>query len=852
MRNIEEAVVILLKRVSVQDILNERITYDNWREEDFVRISAEYMKQYSMSELRFLYRYLAEYVQGRASAQDDRFLIDTPLDFYDIVFFLSEKFLNFSGNRVTVNYGNLLEWRRLTTQISEDVFNCAYVADRGKAEEYGNLGWDVVIGHNNVHLTRILEKGISENHFHLWASAPYFHLAWVTMMNSSGDGIYRELFAEMDLNKQYVNSSYEKSYREMPFRILHLQAMLLRVYLYCWLKDIPMAGSGYFSGQGAFWNVKKLLESPEDMYWYADEIVAVIRGLRSYRARSWDGYEGLEDYVQDGLDMMNGLPDAERLCCGERWFLCHMFARIADDGRQFMEQYNWFYAYLSIKEAFRSELVQVNERIGLLNFQKYSGRKGRLPVRQDLISGMALRDTLRCPYLQYLEARITPCNSARENRDYVEMLDSMIGESDRERCFYVFHFVRMEDRTSESMMDISCRHQIGRSMVKKQAEALVRFREKYPETAMRVRGVDVCAGEIGCRPEVFAQAFRYLRNHVACMEGWNSVRTVPQLRVTYHIGEDFLDVVDGLRSIDEAIRFMDMDCGDRFGHAIVLGIDVGKWYHEKNYRVLMPEQDYIDNLAWMYGRIISFRIDGMENFLHYLEEEFEYHFRQVYSQSIPTGNMDFSIKVYYYAEQLRGDAPECYWNGKCEKPDVCLGRYDEYALNDRKAEKKNYRTIPEAAILYHRYHYDSEVKRKGRQIREINISSLWIKGVTLLQKEMQHFVANHGIAIETNPSSNFLISGIQKYDEHPIVKLYNRHLVSDPGKLSECAQLSVSINTDDKGIFATSLENEYALMACALEQHRDTGDHMVYDRTMIYEWLDKVREFGNMQSFGGK
>ena len=97
---------------------------------------------------------------------------------------------------------------------------------------------------------------------------------------------------------------------------------------------------------------------------------------------------------------------------------------------------------------------------------------------------------------------------------------------------------------------------------------------------------------------------------------------------------------------------------------------------------------------------------------------------------------------------------------------------------------------------------------------------------------------------------NFLISGLQKYDEHPIIRFYNKHLVNDRDKLDACAQLSVSINTDDKGIFSTSLENEYALIACALEQCKDEEDNYLYDKTSVYEWVEQIRKFGNMQSFG--
>ena len=252
----------------------------------------------------------------------------------------------------------------------------------------------------------------------------------------------------------------------------------------------------------------------------------------------------------------------------------------------------------------------------------------------------------------------------------------------------------------------------------------------------------------------------------------------------------------------------------------------------------------------MYGRIVEFKVAGQDSLLHFLEKEFEYSFRRVYGHSIPGGNRDFSILTYYYAQRLRGDRPEYYQNCRCQETADYLDSYNNYALGRQGTEKENYRGIAETVILYYLYQYDRRVKEAGRNPREINIDRHWIRGVAALQKKMQSYVAMRGIAIETNPSSNVMISGLQKYDEHPIVRFYNKHLVNDRDKLDACAQLSVSINTDDKGIFSTSLENEYALMACALEQCKDEEDNHLYDKTSVYEWVEQIRKFGNMQSFG--
>ena len=61
--------------------------------------------------------------------------------------------------------------------------------------------------------------------------------------------------------------------------------------------------------------------------------------------------------------------------------------------------------------------------------------------------------------------------------------------------------------------------------------------------------------------------------------------------------------------------------------------------------------------------------------------------------------------------------------------------------------------------------------------------------------------------------------------------------------------LSVSINTNDQGVFDTLLENGYALMALALEKAKDNAGNRMYDIEDIYEWLGYVRRMGLEQSF---
>ena len=108
--------------------------------------------------------------------------------------------------------------------------------------------------------------------------------------------------------------------------------------------------------------------------------------------------------------------------------------------------------------------------------------------------------------------------------------------------------------------------------------------------------------------------------------------------------------------------------------------------------------------------------------------------------------------------------------------------------------------------------------------------------------------ARRGISIETNPSSNVLVGTFRSYEKHPMLSFYNCGLVASE-KEKECPQINISINTDDCGVFFTSLENEYALMASALENTASESRELLYPKTNVYQWLDHVRRMGNEQGF---
>ena len=175
--------------------------------------------------------------------------------------------------------------------------------------------------------------------------------------------------------------------------------------------------------------------------------------------------------------------------------------------------------------------------------------------------------------------------------------------------------------------------------------------------------------------------------------------------------------------------------------------------------------------------------------------------------------------------------------------------WNRYSIDRDNLEDYKIRHNPECAYLYYLYHYNGHVKQEGAKIIEVTSTPQFVKCVKEIQHHMRYWLAGLGIGIEANPSSNYMIGIFERYDKHPITKFYNCDLAISEKELKECPQIPVCINTDDQGIFSTYLDNEYALLALALEKSKDENGKDKYNRSRIYQWIDNLREIGINLSF---
>lgn len=850
---------IYFNSVSIPAILDGTVLYERFSQDEFADLAKAYIPQYSETEDRKLY----EYIEAGAQEEGHPFAgmrERSGLNVFAALEELAEQLLVMENQEVLCKYRKLLRLRKVSEHIDEDLLVCAFLAARfkRKGKIYTSFSWNIAIRHDNIQLNRIMRRGLSENHFHLYGSAPSFHLLWIHFMNHVDDNALSQMTEDIERRQRTTRKHYSVLYREETFAVRILKAALIRIGLAAYLLEQKGHPVDFSDKLSCFLNMEDFLDAlltgQADIREYYQEIQSMIDRVRDYALLEDMGE--VSDYICYLMRDAANVESEYLWIAGERWLLYTMLKQEITDqvehcrGRKY---YQWFYAYLVLKQSVRTELIQMNDIVGFENFAIYNRRKN-VYFDADKMVKTAVHESLKDGNVKFLEMRITPCKSTTANARMLYRIDNIVKQqcelfSDVAYC-YVFHFTKNNDAPLERKEEFDgkhCRHHRKRFMLKRQANGIAGFREECQEMASKVLGIDACSQEIGCRPEVFAPVFRFLSDHIV-----NDIPGVPkvcQLRKTYHVGEDFLDVVDGLRAVDEAIHFLNLKCGDRIGHGTVLGIDVRKWYEYKGNTIVLSSQDYLDNIVWLYHKLTEYKIDGADNLREKLLKEFGFYFAEIYlhtEQGTRTISY-FTIDTYYEAWKLRGDEPELYIDGHYDEKKLTLDT--EWFRNLEFPEKQTNRNREEIGYLYYLYHYDWDVRNNGQKTVQKYIEPCFIEGITAVQEAMQKDVASWGIGIETNPSSNLAISTFQEYAEHPIVRLYNKDITWDMERVKKCPQISVSINTDDKGVFHTSLENEYAYMACALEQERDEKGFPLYNRQMVYQWVDNIREMGNLQRF---
>lgn len=898
MNNLRAAIDTLYRKVPPDQVIHscykpdiKRNYHESvWKESNIQQLLFDHLPGYSHTDIEHIWQKIAE-DWGRNSENKQ----DEQVSVFHLLYHFSHQVLCQDRKEPVVEYQQLMRWRQLSHLLGEDLFTTCYLAYEDVVSRHQRMffAWRPVIGSNNIRLKNMLQKGLAENHFHLQGSAPHCDISWLALMNkiTNRRKQFNDFLQDGELE---VTPSLGVGSHHHDLYVLTMKAAAIRVFLFKVLKGISIDKEGLLSEQG----LRELLQpksTSKESKWLISQLPILQRSIDV--CREMYGYQldksmkvSRPDYWL-GKDLDESNVNGNALLCGERIFLYECFKAIKCNKPEFTKYHDLFYTYLIIKSQFREEMIQLNPRVGFRNFELYQDRKMVFLEGRDIyhhaIYNMAVNTSRANQNIKSFEARVAPRDSVPDIKKHLHKMECDINtkvytqanysgvdrylekyqtnggdKSENESLFYVHHFIKKKDKSKlkkpieMAVGDMQCRHHQLRKEIQRQALSIAAFRSSTHELTNKLLGIDAAASELNTRPEVFAHAFRYLKHYrdKGQYNRFTENDPTPPLKSTFHAGEDFCDLVDGLRAIDEAIKFLELGEGDRLGHALALGIDPAEYYKSKHGTIMLPKQWHLDNLVWLISRVNKYNLYQFSTFSQYLRWEFQTLYNEIYQEMSvdEEGKAEAHVitpELYYEAWKLRGDDPFRYRAHDAHEEKQSITFWERCGENERYPDKGVIRKSRKVNRLYREYHFNAKVKKRGNEIKRFEVKSEYIKLVTEIQKQFQKEIAKRHLGIETNPSSNYLIGTFRRYDKHPLLKFYNLGLETDPEKIKSCPQLFVSINTDDQGVFNTYLENEYAIMALALEKMKDDNGEPLYHSAMIYDWLDRIRQMGLEMSF---
>ena len=353
-----------------------------------------------------------------------------------------------------------------------------------------------------------------------------------------------------------------------------------------------------------------------------------------------------------------------------------------------------------------------------------------------------------------------------------------------------------------------------------------------PHLGDYIVGLDAASEELNIEPWVYAPVFRYARSRRNTYPRQLCTRMpIPNLGLTYHVGEEFRHLVSGLRVTDEVLEHFGFKAGDRLGHAISLQADPLLWQQE-NQVCSLPTLEYLENLLWLWNlkntepeleliADVGKRIlETAESLYGKIDRLTPYLLWSAYQKKFSPLDPTHILHAYNTCEQ-------CMYRPLSMQPaGICPLSH---------AEQSGDWTIERLLLT----HFCPRYLERYRKPLFVQVPRDEVQLLRQLQRILKKKAGQLGITIEVNPTSNASIGAIPGIFEHPILRLNNRGLALPD---QEEQHLAISINSDDPLVFHTSVENEISYIYYKITD-------MGYCREDVLNWVDQVRRCGMESSF---
>lgn len=470
------------------------------------------------------------------------------------------------------------------------------------------------------------------------------------------------------------------------------------------------------------------------------------------------------------------------------------------------------HCYLLIWGSINRMMVQQIDHFGFEQFGKITDNKLRDLIETKFDDRFRQLNGNEQKFLRFLEARFSPKRSVAENRflltniikDFTEY-ESKFSSLTKPKCIIgtqenndtakgteppqlklVGHFIKKAEKKPpvSSLSYNSVRHASLYREIHKKANALLMVR-KDPKFSRYLSGIDAASNELVTPPAVFGPAYRYLRKN-----GIN--------HFTYHVGEDFVHLLSGLRSIFEAVEFLDLRQGDRIGHGTAAAIDATLWSRMVGDELYIKKGEWLDNLIFLHYFIMSrLKCHSLSGLLDIIGFEISKFGEEIYRKNYSTNEYTNAwLMRKYYPQFLFKDFSDSY-----------LEPYFDFKEWFEIQDKFRSRNLKQLAQAYHgsrnRIEYDKLIKIKAAEIFDID-------ALKALQDSILEMLYEKEIVIETLPTSNVRISYYDTIQDHHIWRLLN--ITDNPIDTAKKVVPPVVVGSDDPGIFSTNIFIEYALI----------------------------------------
>lgn len=468
-----------------------------------------------------------------------------------------------------------------------------------------------------------------------------------------------------------------------------------------------------------------------------------------------------------------------------------------------------FHLYLLILGFFNRLLVQQKHDYGFEEFQKYTmnGIRDNCEKIDYKTRFLQLCGNSGCN-IAFVEGRFSPKLSTGENEQLISNITqgwkncwkelSDLSESEcnqAPKLKLIAHFIKKKDNDPTLI-----RHELLRKDIWERANVLARMKDTNSPASRHIIGVDAAASEFDAPPEVFAPAFRYLKRR-----GYH--------HFTYHAGEDFFHILGGLRSIYEAVDFLDFSYGDRIGHATAAGLSPRQWVDNVGEYIYMRKGEYLDDLVFAYNLITKYSNEKLKHTINNLVVKIHELYYSIYSHS-------YSIELISEVWKLRRLCPFHVFAGNKESAkDIPHYNHEEWCevfnrLNlDSEASKCDcgeFMNEENERITMLRQYHCPKFKKKYDEIIEVKTTEMFSElDLEELQLMLLRYLNEKEIVIETLPTSNVRIGHHHAYDTYHLWNWIKWEKEGNPIP-------PIVVGTDDPGIFATNIYNEYSNIYCKL------------------------------------